>query len=204
MCYKDSYKKIQKNFMYFSVFETKQKTVHICKINFFCTYAKFLEKKKSFFRKNFFATGLIFERFLAPRSRSFEKSGSFENSYIPDNPRTPKPLTLSKNRLRGAKNRSNTSQVAKKIPKKQLCKKIVGNFFCDRAFSRYRFFEKVNGLGVLGFSGIYEILKEPDSIYIYEGNFIKHMACWMKTQLHYHEFDLPQKPEKIRKYTPGS
>ncbi|KAL4569144.1 hypothetical protein LXL04_024775 [Taraxacum kok-saghyz] len=38
-----------------------------------CTYAKFLEKKKSFFRKFFFATGLIFERFLAPRSRFFEK-----------------------------------------------------------------------------------------------------------------------------------
>ncbi|KAL4564645.1 hypothetical protein LXL04_028712 [Taraxacum kok-saghyz] len=38
-----------------------------------CTYAKFLEKKKSFFRKFFFATGLIFERFLASRSRFFEK-----------------------------------------------------------------------------------------------------------------------------------
>ncbi|KAL4562282.1 hypothetical protein LXL04_034482 [Taraxacum kok-saghyz] len=38
-----------------------------------CTYAKFLEKKKSFFRKFFFVTGLIFERFLAPRSRFFEK-----------------------------------------------------------------------------------------------------------------------------------
>ncbi|KAL4576791.1 hypothetical protein LXL04_012890 [Taraxacum kok-saghyz] len=34
---------------------------------------------------------------------------SFENSYIPENPRTPKPLTFSKNRLRGAKNRSNIS-----------------------------------------------------------------------------------------------
>ncbi|KAL4582459.1 hypothetical protein LXL04_007009 [Taraxacum kok-saghyz] len=32
---------------------------------------------------------------------------SFENSYIPENPRTHKPLTFSKNRLRGAKNRSN-------------------------------------------------------------------------------------------------
>ncbi|KAL4584661.1 hypothetical protein LXL04_009267 [Taraxacum kok-saghyz] len=39
--------------------------------------------------------------------------GSFENSYIPENPRTPKPLTFSKNRLREAKNRSNTSPVAK-------------------------------------------------------------------------------------------
>ncbi|KAL4583952.1 hypothetical protein LXL04_008539 [Taraxacum kok-saghyz] len=30
-------------------------------------------------------------------------SRSFENSYIPENPRTPKPLTFSKNRLRGLK-----------------------------------------------------------------------------------------------------
>ncbi|KAL4558267.1 hypothetical protein LXL04_036465 [Taraxacum kok-saghyz] len=45
---------------------------------------------------------------------------SFENSYIPENPRTPKPLTFSKNRLRGAKNRSKTSPVAKKIPKKTI------------------------------------------------------------------------------------
>ncbi|KAL4578521.1 hypothetical protein LXL04_014645 [Taraxacum kok-saghyz] len=33
------------------------------------------------------------------------ESGSFKNSYNPENPRTPKPLTFSKNRLRGAKNR---------------------------------------------------------------------------------------------------
>ncbi|KAL4564855.1 hypothetical protein LXL04_028928 [Taraxacum kok-saghyz] len=46
------------------------------------------------------------------------KSRSFENSYIPENPRTPKPLTFSKNRLRGAKNRSNISPVAKKISEK--------------------------------------------------------------------------------------
>ncbi|KAL4573128.1 hypothetical protein LXL04_019923 [Taraxacum kok-saghyz] len=38
--------------------------MHICKV---------FGKKKSFFRKFFFATGLIFERFLAPRSRFFEK-----------------------------------------------------------------------------------------------------------------------------------
>ncbi|KAL4582930.1 hypothetical protein LXL04_007491 [Taraxacum kok-saghyz] len=44
-------------------------------------------------------------------SRNMKKS--FENSYIPENPRTPKPLTFSKNRLRGAKNRSNISPVAK-------------------------------------------------------------------------------------------
>ncbi|KAL4555700.1 hypothetical protein LXL04_038328 [Taraxacum kok-saghyz] len=47
-------------------------------------------------------------------SREYMKSRSFENSYIPENPRTPKPLTFSKNRLRGAKNRSNISPVAKK------------------------------------------------------------------------------------------
>ncbi|KAL4585696.1 hypothetical protein LXL04_010320 [Taraxacum kok-saghyz] len=45
---------------------------------------------------------------------------SFENSYIPENPRTPKPLTFSKNRLRGAKNRSNTSPVAKKNSEKMI------------------------------------------------------------------------------------
>ncbi|KAL4576444.1 hypothetical protein LXL04_012537 [Taraxacum kok-saghyz] len=47
------------------------------------------------------------------RGRFFRESRSFENSYIPENPRTPKPLTFSKNRLRGAKNRSNISPVAK-------------------------------------------------------------------------------------------
>ncbi|KAL4586206.1 hypothetical protein LXL04_010838 [Taraxacum kok-saghyz] len=45
--------------------------------------------------------------------RRKSESRSFENSYIPENPRTPKPLTFSKNRLRGAKNRSNISPVAK-------------------------------------------------------------------------------------------
>ncbi|KAL4562019.1 hypothetical protein LXL04_034207 [Taraxacum kok-saghyz] len=42
-----------------------KKSLHICKV--------FGKKKKSFFRKFFFATGLIFERFLAPRSRFFRK-----------------------------------------------------------------------------------------------------------------------------------
>ncbi|KAL4563878.1 hypothetical protein LXL04_027926 [Taraxacum kok-saghyz] len=62
-----------------------------------------------------------------------QKSRSFENSYIPENPRTPKPLTFSKNRLRGAKNRSNISPVAKQISEKtiffsqKLC--ICANFF---------------------------------------------------------------------------
>ncbi|KAL4573831.1 hypothetical protein LXL04_020650 [Taraxacum kok-saghyz] len=61
------------------------------------------------------------------------KSRSFENSYIPENPRTPKTLTFSKNRLRGAKNRSNISPVAKKFYEKttfffqKLC--ICANFF---------------------------------------------------------------------------
>ncbi|KAL4583089.1 hypothetical protein LXL04_007653 [Taraxacum kok-saghyz] len=55
-------------------FETKQKTVHICTKKKSLHICKvFGKKKKSFFRKNFFATGLIFERFLAPRSRFFEK-----------------------------------------------------------------------------------------------------------------------------------
>ncbi|KAL4585814.1 hypothetical protein LXL04_010440 [Taraxacum kok-saghyz] len=58
-------------YMYLSVFKTKQKNVHICK-KIFCTYAKFL-KKKIAFSEFFFATGLVFERFLAPRSRFFEK-----------------------------------------------------------------------------------------------------------------------------------
>ncbi|KAL4569026.1 hypothetical protein LXL04_024653 [Taraxacum kok-saghyz] len=48
------------------------------------------------------------------RSLNARKSRSFENSYIPENPRTLKPLTFSKNRLRGAKNRSILSPVAKK------------------------------------------------------------------------------------------
>ncbi|KAL4589278.1 hypothetical protein LXL04_002184 [Taraxacum kok-saghyz] len=47
-------------------------------------------------------------------NRTDSHSRSFENSYIPENPRTPKPLTFSKNRLREAKNRSNISPVAKK------------------------------------------------------------------------------------------
>ncbi|KAL4579300.1 hypothetical protein LXL04_015441 [Taraxacum kok-saghyz] len=40
--------------------------------NFFLHICKVFEKK-SFFRKLFFVTGFVFERFLAPRSRSFEK-----------------------------------------------------------------------------------------------------------------------------------
>ncbi|KAL4573406.1 hypothetical protein LXL04_020210 [Taraxacum kok-saghyz] len=45
----------------------------------FCTYAKFM-KKKSFFRKFVFATGLVFERFLAARVGFFEKIQSGQPS----------------------------------------------------------------------------------------------------------------------------
>ncbi|KAL4562225.1 hypothetical protein LXL04_034423 [Taraxacum kok-saghyz] len=54
----------------------------------------------------------------SPSTFSLTLRGSFENSYIPENPRTPKPLTFSKNRLRGAKNRSNISPVAKNFFRK--------------------------------------------------------------------------------------
>ncbi|KAL4575615.1 hypothetical protein LXL04_022464 [Taraxacum kok-saghyz] len=57
-----------------------------------------------------------------------EESRSFENSYIPENPRTPKPLTFSKNRLRGAKNRSNISPVAKNFFRKN-------DFFFSKNFA---------------------------------------------------------------------
>ncbi|KAL4582988.1 hypothetical protein LXL04_007552 [Taraxacum kok-saghyz] len=64
-------------------------------------------KKKGLFSMN--------ETGVTNREREREReSRSFENSYIPENPRTPKLLTFSKNRLRGAKNRSNLRPVAKK------------------------------------------------------------------------------------------
>ncbi|KAL4556929.1 hypothetical protein LXL04_035096 [Taraxacum kok-saghyz] len=66
------------------------------------------------------------------RSRSVE-SRSFENSYIPENPRTPKPLTFPKNRLRGAKNRSNISPVAKKNFRKN-------DFFFSKNFAYVQIF----------------------------------------------------------------
>ncbi|KAL4563148.1 hypothetical protein LXL04_027182 [Taraxacum kok-saghyz] len=47
--------------------------------------------------------------FLFSPAPASSKLRSFENSYIPENPRTHKPLTFTKNRLREAKNRSNTS-----------------------------------------------------------------------------------------------
>ncbi|KAL4577930.1 hypothetical protein LXL04_014045 [Taraxacum kok-saghyz] len=96
------------------------------------------------------------------------ESRSFENSYIPENPRTPKPLTFSKNRLQGAKNRSILSPVAKKVFRKNnffFSKTLhMGNFFFFAYMhvltnfnyyerfgeSRSRFFERNNGLGDIG------------------------------------------------------
>ncbi|KAL4585435.1 hypothetical protein LXL04_010056 [Taraxacum kok-saghyz] len=160
-----------------------------------CTYAKFLEKKKSFFRNFFFATGLIFERFLAPRSRFFEKVnglgvlgfsgiyefskdldsiyivlGSFENSYIPENPRTPPISYISQTVIPFKKPTSKPSKTGFETKQKtvHICtkkkfahmqsfwkKKVVfsENFFATGLiFERFlaprsRFFEKVNGFG---------------------------------------------------------
>ncbi|KAL4568292.1 hypothetical protein LXL04_023901 [Taraxacum kok-saghyz] len=84
-----------------------------------------MEKKKLVVRILYFQT-LFYSK--------WGESRSFENSYIPENPRTPKPLTFSKNRLRGAKNRSNISPVAKKNFRKNdfffpktlhMCKKKI-------------------------------------------------------------------------------
>ncbi|KAL4572800.1 hypothetical protein LXL04_019585 [Taraxacum kok-saghyz] len=62
------------------------------------------------------------------RRAAARESRSFENSYIPENPRTPKPLTFSKNRLRGAKNRSNISPIAKNFFRKN-------DFFFSKNFA---------------------------------------------------------------------
>ncbi|KAL4562986.1 hypothetical protein LXL04_027017 [Taraxacum kok-saghyz] len=69
---------------------------------------------------------------LTPLAGSKE-SRSFENSYIPENPKTPKPLTFSKNRLRGAKNRSILSPVAKKNFRKN-------KFFFSKTLHMGKFF----------------------------------------------------------------
>ncbi|KAL4574351.1 hypothetical protein LXL04_021180 [Taraxacum kok-saghyz] len=85
-----------------------------------------------------------------------------KNSYIPENPRTPKPLTFSKNRLWGAKNRSNTSPVVKTNFRKN-------DFFFSKtlhisSYKRYlkgfrnRFFERKNGLGDIGNWGSSRVL----------------------------------------------
>ncbi|KAL4592039.1 hypothetical protein LXL04_005018 [Taraxacum kok-saghyz] len=88
--------------------------------------------------------------------RSLVHSRSFENSYIPENPRTPKPLTFSKNRLRGAKNRSNISPVAKKKFRKndffffqKLC--ICANFFCVHMCTRILMIKNVLEGSEVGF-----------------------------------------------------
>ncbi|KAL4573093.1 hypothetical protein LXL04_019886 [Taraxacum kok-saghyz] len=80
--------------------------------------------------KRLLQTRELYKQFINNKS----KLGSFENSYIPENPKTPKPLTFSKNRLRVAKNRSNTSPVAKKISEKETV------FFKNFAFVQKNFF----------------------------------------------------------------
>ncbi|KAL4584591.1 hypothetical protein LXL04_009195 [Taraxacum kok-saghyz] len=97
-------------FFYRSLYNTYLKScTYAQKIKKSCTYAKV--KKKYRFFGNFFQRIVMIKNVL---EGSEVESRSFENSYIPENPRTPKPLTFSKNRLRGAKNRSNISPVAKK------------------------------------------------------------------------------------------
>ncbi|KAL4581486.1 hypothetical protein LXL04_017703 [Taraxacum kok-saghyz] len=97
---------------------------------------------------------------------------SFENSYIPENPRTPKPLTFSKTDFGRLKIAQIQARSQKKIPKKRLffqklciyTKKenshvhvvFFGIFFStELVFEgilalRSRFYEKFNSLGVLG------------------------------------------------------
>ncbi|KAL4568736.1 hypothetical protein LXL04_024351 [Taraxacum kok-saghyz] len=108
-----------RNFAYLHIC-TQKKVAHMQKL-----------KKISFFRKKISANCNDYERFGGSRSRFFDRnneSRSFENSYIPENPRTPKPLTFSKNRLRGAKNRSNISPVAKNFFRKN-------DFFFSKNFA---------------------------------------------------------------------
>ncbi|KAL4583830.1 hypothetical protein LXL04_008415 [Taraxacum kok-saghyz] len=63
-----------------------------------CTYV--LKKKKSFFRKNIFATGLVFERFLAPRSRFFEKFKVYSwQGHVPKSTKLKKNKKLSSSNL---------------------------------------------------------------------------------------------------------
>ncbi|KAL4554485.1 hypothetical protein LXL04_039316 [Taraxacum kok-saghyz] len=111
----------------------KKKILHICKVF----------EKKIVFSEFFFATGLppevgFSKKFpqvgFSKKLTRERESRSFENSYIPENPRTPKPLTFSKNRLRGAKNRLNISPVAKKNFRKN-------NFFF---FKKFAYVQKKN------------------------------------------------------------
>ncbi|KAL4590186.1 hypothetical protein LXL04_003111 [Taraxacum kok-saghyz] len=140
-------------------FETKQKTVHICTKKKVCTYAKFLEKKKSFFRKPTRVTytlhidsdtwvSLLYreEQATNPNIAGLSCAKRIRDFFFPDprsgngfarqdegdsdgghrcaeliysrEPENSKPLTFSKNRLREAKNRSNTSPVAKNFFRK--------------------------------------------------------------------------------------
>ncbi|KAL4590234.1 hypothetical protein LXL04_003160 [Taraxacum kok-saghyz] len=82
------------------------------------------------------------EKLLTPTLKAL-KSDFFENSYIPENPRTLKSLTFSKNRLRGAKNCSNTSPIVKKIRKNILFFKnfaYVQKKICTYAYFQFCFF----------------------------------------------------------------
>ncbi|KAL4586786.1 hypothetical protein LXL04_011430 [Taraxacum kok-saghyz] len=95
-------------------------------------------------------TKMPLELIKAPQSRSFE------NSYIPENPRTLKPLTFSKNRLRGAKNSSNISPVAKNFFRKNdfffsktlhmcklfLCVYVHSFLFCFKTVQKHEIFLK--------------------------------------------------------------
>ncbi|KAL4591517.1 hypothetical protein LXL04_004485 [Taraxacum kok-saghyz] len=145
---------------------------------FFDTYAKFLRKKIVFSEKKIFAIGLVFEQFLAHRSRFFEKLNDsnilIRNSYIPENPRTPPISYISQTVIHFKKPTSEPSKTGFETKQKtvHICTKkkfahmqsfskkksrFFGNFFFATGliFERFlaprsRFFEKVNGLGVLG------------------------------------------------------
>ncbi|KAL4556484.1 hypothetical protein LXL04_039139 [Taraxacum kok-saghyz] len=89
-------------------------------------------------------------------------SRSFGNSYIPENPKTPKPLTFSKNRLRGAKNRSILSPVAKKKFRKN-------NFFFSKILHMGKFFF---------FSYMHRILIIMNVLESPEVGFLKGITVW--------------------------
>ncbi|KAL4568897.1 hypothetical protein LXL04_024514 [Taraxacum kok-saghyz] len=151
------------------------------------------------------------------RKNRFDVLGSFENSYIPENPRTTKPLTFSKNRLRVVKNRSNTRFFKKKFEKKRKkenctyakIKKIVfsENFFATGlVFERFlssqsRFFEKVNGLGVLGLDQIgrinlvgrrYKILiSSPTTLHSYNNCDLYFVVSWDEWGMSSMEYEGP-------------
>ncbi|KAL4555430.1 hypothetical protein LXL04_038049 [Taraxacum kok-saghyz] len=151
---------------YLSVFETKQKNVHICK-------KQFLHICKVFEKKNLL--------------------GTFENPYIPENPRTPPISYISQTVIPFKKPTSGLFKmylkqnlktytyariffflhICKLFEKKKL---FFRNFFfaTGLVFERFlaplsRFFEKVNGLGVLGFLGIYEFSKDPNDAIRFSG-----------------------------------